>query len=421
MDLEDPYSVSVYRNEVVVRAEVHDPDGVNVGRVVRSFQRDHDGNLFVEHASLRLSERVQGQGFAREWNGHLMEWYRHSGVERIEVHAASTVGGYAWARDGFDWAPNTEHRANGVLDRLRGELRKVDVDIELARRSAEGDGILDLDRLRERYGTTDPDQVLREAYRQRDAGQEILGRARTHSFGSTRYPTPFEISQAGWGDHHQGRDASWIGKRALLGADWKGVKQVSDTGPLHPRSAHTESLPRVPDLSSIHSLLTGEGHPPVTAARVPDAEFHGYGRDVPEPELVRHLGEDALRQVVNRLPDGSTLRGVRLELTTVPADALPDGAVARSVPVDVDGQDLPHGTVPREGGGWRVELSDRATDVNVARAVAHEAAELEAIGQRAAGGLDPFAPDALTPGTLADGTTLSPHDLGRLNEAEVLT
>ncbi|MFY1588694.1 hypothetical protein ACN267_29860 [Micromonospora sp. WMMD734] len=420
VELDDPYSVSVHRDEVVVRAAVHDPDGVPVGRVVRSFHRDHDGSLFVEHVSLKLSERVQGQGFAREWNGHLTDWYRYSGVERVEVHAASTVGGYAWARDGFDWASNTGHRAEGVLDRLRDELRAVDVDIALARRAADGDDPVDVDRLRERYGTSEPEQVLTEAYRQREAGREILDRARSHPFGSGRYPTPFEISQAGWGEHHRGRDASWIGKRALLGADWKGVKSISDTGPLHPRSAYTAGLPRVPDPSAIHGLLRGDGPAPVTAARVPDAQFHGYGREVAAPELVRRLGDEALRLLIDRLPADGTLRGVRLDLTAVPADALPDGAVARSVPVDADGRDLPHGTVPPEGGGWRIELSDRAADVNVARAVAHEAAELAAIRQRAAGGLDPFAPDALTPGVLADGIGPSPHDLGRLAEVEVL-
>ncbi|SCE91851.1 hypothetical protein GA0070216_103124 [Micromonospora matsumotoense] len=420
VDLDDPYSVSVHRNEVVVRAAVHDPDGVHVGRVVRAFHRDHDGSLFVEHVSLRLSERVQGQGFAREWNGHLTDWYRYSGVERVELHAASTVGGYAWARDGFDWAPNTGHRADGVLDRLRGELRAVDVDIALARRAADGDGPVEVDRLRTRYGTSDPEQVLSEAYRQREAGREILDRARSHPFGSGRYPTPFEISQAGWGEHHRGRDASWIGKRALLGADWKGVKSISDTGPLHPRSAYTAGLPRVPDPSAIHGLLSGGGHPPVTAARVPDAQFHGYGREVAAPELVRQLGDEALRRLLDRLPADSPLHGVRLDLTAVPADALPDGAVARSVPVDTHGRDLPHGTVAPDGGGWRIELSDRAADVAVARAVAHEAAELAAIRQRVAGGLDPFTPDALTPGALPDGVGPSPHDLGRLAEVEVL-
>ncbi|MEV6376161.1 hypothetical protein [Micromonospora musae] len=420
VDLEDPYSVSVHRNEVVVRAEVQDANGVSAGRVVRSFQRDHNGSLFVEHVSLKLDDRVQGHGFAREFNDSLIDWYRYSGVERIEVHAASTVGGYAWARDGYDWAPNTEHRSSAVLDRLRVELRGLDADVDMARRLAADDPSVDADRLRKRYGTTDPEQVAQEVQRQREAAEQILERARTSSFGSARYPTPFDISQAGWGDHHHGREASWVGKRALLGADWKGVKEISDTGPLHPRSAHTQGMPRVPDPSSIHSLLSGDGHPPVTAARVPEGEFHGYGRDVPEPEVVRQLGDDALRQVTETLPEGSPLKGVRLDLTTVPADALPDGAVARSVPIDAQGRDLPHGTVPPEGGGWRVELSDRASDVNVARAVAHEAAELTAIRERADGGLDPFTPDALVPGAMADGATLSPHDHGRLAEAEVL-
>src|SRR5690606_34361621 len=127
-DRDDPYTVSVYRNDITVRLDVYDPERGHVGKIVRVFRRDYDGSIVVEHNTLRLSPSAQGRGFAGAWNRFMEDWYRYSGVDRIEVHASSTVGGYTWARAGFDWAPNTEHRANAVLDRLRAEMSRLDRD-----------------------------------------------------------------------------------------------------------------------------------------------------------------------------------------------------------------------------------------------------------------------------------------------------
>ncbi|BCJ68638.1 glycosyltransferase [Polymorphospora rubra] len=411
LDLTDEYSVSVYRNDVTIRADVVDPERGVVGRVVRAFHRDHDGSLYVEHVSLKLSESAQGRGFAGELNRHLENWYHYSGVDRIEIHAASTVGGYAWARAGYDWAPNTEHRADAVLDRLRSELRDVDADLDQLARWTAGDDTVDADRLRQRHRGTGPEEMTADAHRQRAAGQQILDRAAGHRFGSDGYPTPFDISQAGWHDHH-GRDATWIGKRALLGADWKGVKPIADGGPRFTRDPAAD-----PAAGRPHSDLPVR---PITAAEVPDSQFHGHLRDTPEPETVGRAGRDALDQIRHRLPAGHPLRTTPVEVTTVPAERLPDRAVARSVPVDADGAELPGGRIPPEDGGYRIELSDRAGDHAIARAVAHEVAELAAIRQRADAGLDLSAPDVLRPGEHVDGATLSPHDLGRLAEVEVL-
>jgi hypothetical protein len=383
LDLTDPHSVSVHRDSLVVRLDILDRDaGVVVGSTVRSFGRDHDGSLYVEHVSLRLTDQAQGGGFAREWNRFLEGWYRESGVSHIEVHASSTIGGYAWARAGYDWAPNTEHRANSLLRRLALQMRQIDGHIADVGRWAAGDGDVDIAALQRRYGAEHPDELMARMREEYAAGQDILDRARRYPFGSAGYPTPGDISHAGW-DGRTGRDATWIGKEALLGSDWKGVKPISDTGPLHPR-------PRDPE---------------ITASAVPESAFHGFGRDAPAPDAVASLGRTALADRIAALPPESPLRGVHIGFSVVDAYALPDGAVARSVPVE---------------GGYRIELSDRAADATVARAVAHEVAELSAIRAREAGGLEASFPDALRPGPLAEGATLSPHDMGRLAEVDAL-
>lgn len=234
MDLEDPYAVTVYKNDVVVRMDLVDTETHSVGRVVRVFHRDYDGSIYVEHNTLHLPEGSQGKGFAAEWNRYLEDWYRYSGVDRIEVHASSTVGGYAWAKAGFDWAPNTEHRVNAILDRLRAEMRDIDADMEQIRAWANGDHTVDINRLRHKYHADDPVDMVADAMRQKDAAQDILNRAANNPFGRGDYPTPNDIARAGWNGEH-GRDATWIGKRAMLGSDWKGVKPISEGGPLHSR------------------------------------------------------------------------------------------------------------------------------------------------------------------------------------------
>src|SRR5262249_49898533 len=154
--------------------------------------------------------------------------------------------------------------------------------------------------------------------------------------------------------------------------------------------------------------------------RVPEAQVHGYGRETPDPVAVEQAGSQALHQILDRLPTEAPIRGLHLEVTPVPADSLPDRAVARSVPVDAQGHDLPPGTVPPEGGGYRIEVSDRASELAVPRAIGHEVAEVEAIRQRQAGGVDLTTPDLVRPGEADVSGGLSPHDLGRLAEIDHL-
>lgn len=203
--------------------------------------------------------------------------------------------------------------------------------------------------------------------------------------------------------------AGWVREHLVVRAD---------DGTLVPRSAE-EIAATVRRLEQEAAAAVAPRQ--VTAAAVPESQFHGYGRDVADPAAVAQAGRDALDTILHDLPEDAPARGIRLDVTTVDADSLPQRAVARSVPVDAHGRDLPPGTVPPDGGGYRIELSDRATDPTIARAVAHEVAEVSAIRQRAADGLDLSVPDVLRPGEFAGDSRLSPHDLGRLAEVEVLT
>jgi hypothetical protein len=161
---------------------------------------------------------------------------------------------------------------------------------------------------------------------------------------------------------------------------------------------------------------------PITAMRIPESGFQPYGRADAAATEVEASGRRALSELLHWLPVRGSLADVTVSVHSAPPDVDPrrEGAVAWSVPVDAHGVPV-DGKVPPEGGGYRIEISDHIADVNIPRAVAHEVAEISALRVREAAGLDLTAPDSLRRGAHPYGAELSPHDLGRLAEAEVLT
>ncbi|MFY7069592.1 phage minor capsid protein [Nocardiopsis changdeensis] len=194
-------STDINEDETQFSADIHSQNDTYVGTVERTFRREGGGILYAIHDYLNLDRSVRGQGFAEAWNGFLERWYRHSGFERIEVHANIDVGGYTWARQGFTWAD--EHDAIDLANQLERELARAET--ELASMASD-----------------DPDRPGLQF--EIAAAEALLDRFNDEPFGSDDYPTAYELSQCGRQPQHTGRDASWIGKRAMLGSDWQGVK-----------------------------------------------------------------------------------------------------------------------------------------------------------------------------------------------------
>lgn len=76
------------------------------GREVGTFTRDQtlhpEGRLEVHHSYLKLDGSAQGSGFARAFNDRAFARYAEAGVDDVTILAALSVGGYAWARQGFE-------------------------------------------------------------------------------------------------------------------------------------------------------------------------------------------------------------------------------------------------------------------------------------------------------------------------------
>ncbi|SCL21525.1 Calpain family cysteine protease [Micromonospora nigra] len=185
----------------------------------------------------------------------------------------------------------------------------------------------------------------------------------------------------------------------LLGSDRPGRADPTPAGP-DPTSAGPDPEPD-----------TGR----ITAAAVPHSGFHGLGRPDADPSAVQDVARAALPQVAPYAgvdavvavgPDLFEVRTagllpLRVQLTTGP---LTDGVVAQST--------------RNPDGSFTVTVSDRAVDAVVARALAHEIAELAALheaGQALVGTLDPG-----NVGGLVDPAGLTAHDRGRMAEIRLL-
>ncbi|MEV6798531.1 hypothetical protein AB0M91_09305 [Micromonospora rifamycinica] len=182
---------------VMANADILDANGDHVGSLTRGISED-DTEAYALHAMLSIDDpELQGAGFARAFNSHLEDWYRQAGIRRIELEANIDVGGYAWARSGYDFkTPAAALKIMGRLEEFLGRAERGALDIPEDRIDA-----------------------------QIEAAEALLERIRTAAFGSVDYPSAYEVSQLGrWPG--AGRDDVWIGKATLLGSSWEGVKPL---------------------------------------------------------------------------------------------------------------------------------------------------------------------------------------------------
>jgi hypothetical protein len=183
-----------WNQNVDVRGTIYDGNGNQVGEFHRRFFIDDSGKLAASHELLDIyDEEHQGTGFAKVFNKQAEDFYISRGITDVHVHAALSVGGYAWAKQGFDWGEK-----GGAGWSVKG---KMDDILSLASSDPSLGGVVSSGRdLRARLDlpSSDPD-----------------------------YPTTREV--ASWG-YVQGA-STWPGKATLIGSDWYGKKVLSPDGP----------------------------------------------------------------------------------------------------------------------------------------------------------------------------------------------
>ena len=200
---------------ITVSGTIFDKRGRDVGDFERGIDLNADGTLSVVHEELLLNSNVQGQGFAEGFNNQAFSWYRSIGVDRVSLLANSDVGGYAWARAGYDWKDDDpsnlleiQERINrarqGALTMPNGVLSRID-KIPPERREEQ---LALAQQLWLEVGGTVTDDTSSDEFR------DI----------KDMWPIPFDLSQLGrW--EGAGKDDWWIGKIIMLGSNWWGVRR----------------------------------------------------------------------------------------------------------------------------------------------------------------------------------------------------
>lgn len=98
--------VSLYADEgeFHVVAEYHNQHGEKIADMERLFQRDMGREKVVDHELLTIDKKYQDRGLADKLYEQQFQVYQKLGVSRVEVFADISIGKYAWAKKGFQYA-----------------------------------------------------------------------------------------------------------------------------------------------------------------------------------------------------------------------------------------------------------------------------------------------------------------------------
>lgn len=178
-------------------------DGRQVGFADRKFGLE---NIFgikrarVYHAYFTLDSNIQGSGLNKAFLSESMKLYKEMGLDAVRVTANINVGGFTWARSGFNWlTPSTMQNIFAL-----GESK-----LESIRR-----------RKFPRIGDEEWGNLVEEF-------RAMKARATAENFANGTAPTAAELASLGWNSTiPSGRDSMWLGKAILLGEMWDGVQPV---------------------------------------------------------------------------------------------------------------------------------------------------------------------------------------------------
>jgi hypothetical protein len=222
-------SVEFDRGQVTLNASVYDEHGQQVGEVSRIWMSGSSSGVIVDHDYFRLQADVQGGGFARRFNDHAENAYREMGADSIELLANVDVGGYAWAKQGYEFVNPSDPPY-------------------IARRMAP-------------YVEKMPDGPAK------DSARATLARVTPRDVHAGTAPSPLDLAMVGW---EPGAE-TWPGKEAMLGSSWSGTKRLA------PPVAASASPDVLRAVSAWHAAWTSEYADQVAvvpADRHPNADGH---------------------------------------------------------------------------------------------------------------------------------------------------
>lgn len=185
-------NIAIMGDRLSLQGVIYDTNGNAVGRFTRNISGDT-----VEHAHFKIDSTDQGGGFTSRWFEQVKQQYRDNGFRYITVSANLDVGGYAWAKIGFDFDSRSD--ASDLLWKAKNTARVKQTIGELS-----DETVAEIQALRDRFDAGEwvtPLEISRLGWRNRDADQ-FDGYPRT----------------AGNGDQIE----MWLGKFIMLGSSWSG-------------------------------------------------------------------------------------------------------------------------------------------------------------------------------------------------------
>lgn len=211
--------------------------GENAGNFAREIDKRRDGSFRVHHDTFKLKPEYQRRGFGSAFFLHSLDEYRkYPEVEVVSVQAADSVGGYQWARRGFDfdlnlydvlgtslWV-NNPNRREGLHDDERYTRAYAVHDLWVARMMGTSFAAWKSygnvpDAMWEEFNSKFPDREDMRAYIEGD-----------NSALDGKFTNPAEVALFGrehrWIEAHDSGSLGvemWLGKRFMAGASWRGI------------------------------------------------------------------------------------------------------------------------------------------------------------------------------------------------------
>lgn len=198
--------------------------GQMFGRSVFTARRSYDiVQGIAYHELFSVKEAFQSFGFGAQINDAMIDLYRRNGMKRIELEANIDVGGYTWARFGYDWALRYPEVAEFYYGGDESDIRDGDKDW--------------MDMLAQNDLRDQVEYFLLQARQRLSSWTVVLNASERAKYLSTwnaviddmaykvandepgYWPSPAEIASIG---RIPGMKM-WPGKAVMLGSHWQGV------------------------------------------------------------------------------------------------------------------------------------------------------------------------------------------------------
>lgn len=181
-------------NEISCRGVIQ-LNGKDIGRWSRILHLN-DENPHAYYELLEVNTEYQNMKIGTSLIPHFDAVMLSSGLNVVKLEANIDVGGYAWARQGYDWDTSRRSpinkRRDGSYFGLVGHLQQAQQEFG----DENGEIAAMIERLTENNGQFHPN-----------------------------FPTPLEVAMCG--RNNKPDETMWAGKKALLGLSWPAARTLS--------------------------------------------------------------------------------------------------------------------------------------------------------------------------------------------------